>query len=188
MAKTKLLLKSNLKDIDIEGLREVRDEYIHMLKANLFPPIADFSDTIAVIKYFKRKDELNPIKIGPYENITPFEAANRIAGDLVIINGLLQMKEENNELNRATFTLRLGTTHIKEKGDFTIKLDGKEFEGEAFNVAESFYKSKLYKTKSKWKKGGLDFILVNSDVVSANDIEVFKKINIQLIPVKLWHH
>lgn len=188
MAKTKLILKNNLTDIDIKGLKDLRDDYIYLLKKNLFPPILDFTDTIAVIKYFKRRDELNPIKIGPYENITPFEAANRIASDLVIINGLLQLVATNEKFKNATFTLRLGTTHIKDKGDFTIKLDNNEFEGEAFNVAESFYKAKLRSTISKWKDKDLQYILVNGEVVLPDDIKALKEINVQLIPVQIWHH
>lgn len=188
MAKTKLLLTKELVEISIKGLKELKEEYISLLKENTFPPIDDFTDTIEVIKYFKRKDELNPIKIGPYENITPFEAANRIASDLVIINGLLQLANENSDFKDALFTLRLGTTHIENKGDFTIIQKGIEIEGEAFNVAESFYKAKLSRTKTKWKNKKLDIILVNGEVVKDTDIDRYNEENIKLIPVKEWHY
>jgi hypothetical protein len=162
MGKVEFLLKSKLESLIVLELEAVKKEYFGLLELNKFPksPVCqNFSD---MIYYFKRKDEKNPISIGPYKNITPFEAANRIASDLVIINGLLQLVKEK-KLENVLFTLRLGTTHVKHKGDFTIKIGMEEFEGEAFNVAPSFLKAKLQKTKSKWKEKELSYILINED-------------------------
>ena len=103
---------------------------------------------------------VNPLIIGPYKNITPFEAANRIASDLVIINGSLQLIGSQ-EPESSVVTLRLGAEHIKGKGDFTIN----KFEGEAFNVAPSFLSTKLYQTRRKWRDNQdlLKYILINED-------------------------
>jgi len=46
-----------------------------------------------MIRYFKRKIEGENQSIGHYTGITVFEAANRIASDLVIISGVLQLIE-----------------------------------------------------------------------------------------------
>lgn len=164
MGKVEFLLKNRLTDINAEDLLCIKKEYYRLLVENVFPPFPDSNSYIEMIKYFKRKNENNPKSIGPYKNITPFEAANRIASDLVIINGLLQLISKEN-ITTAVMTLRLGTTHVNGKGDFTIKTGNKEFEGEAFNVAPSFLKAKLQKTIRKWKGNDkLKYILINEDV------------------------
>lgn len=84
---------------------------------NPFPVLPNSGSHYEMINFLKRKDETRSIKIGGYENIRPFEAANRIA-----------------------------TTRYKGKGDFTIKINGEEYEGEAFNVAPLFLKQKMKKT------------------------------------------
>ena len=184
MKKVESLLECKLDDISIVELKTVKEKYFELLEKHKFPkPPAD-GDFSEMIHYFKRKDETNPIAIGPYKNITPFEAANRIASDLVIINGLLQLVDSEPGLVNAKFTLRLGTTYIKNKGDFTIETDVETLEGEAFNVAPSFLKDKLAKTIKKWsQKEKLKYILVNN--------EAFEHINIQILDnrvfkVKKW--
>lgn len=183
MEKVQFLLKNNIENIDVSGLQLVKEEYFNLLKENVFPKAPETGGFYEMINYFKRKNENNPIGIGPYRNITPFEAANRIASDLVIINGLIQLIEKNN-LENAILTLRLGTTHVKDKGDFTIKIDAEEFEGEAFNVAPSFLIAKLNKTLRKWKSNKLEYILVNEDAFERFEIEKFDR---RIFLVKNWN-
>jgi hypothetical protein len=181
MAKVDFLLKSKLDNISVSELETLKKEYFELLESNKFPEPPKGGDFSDMIHYFKRKDENDPFEIGPYKNITPFEAANRIASDLVIINGLLQLTKE---LTNPVMTLRLGTTHVPGKGDFTIKIGNKEFEGEAFNVAPSFLKAKLQKTIRKWKGNDkLKYILINKDVCDGMKID---KKNIRIIPVENW--
>lgn len=174
MAEVEFLLKSKLHDIDVKGLAALKNEYFTLLVENKFPSAPISGDFFDMIKHFKRKVENEPISIGPYKNITPFEAANRIASDLVIINGLIQLVHDK-KLENALFTLRLGTTHVKDKGDFTIKIGMEEFEGEAFNVAPSFLKAKLNKTLRKWKEKNLEYILVNYDAFESFNSERYDK-------------
>lgn len=163
---TYLFEKSEIGNIDYETLLNFKKRYFNLLEENPFaqPPQGTYFE---MINYLKRKDINNPQKIGPYQNITIFEAANRIASDLVIINGIIQLVDKHPELIMARFTLRLGILHEKGKGDFTIHLDDQDFEGEAFNVAPSFLKVKLRNTISKWDKGEnlgqLKHILVNDE-------------------------
>ncbi len=183
MAKVEFLLKSKLEQITISELKILKEEYFNLLELNKFPKPPISGNAVEMIHYFKRKDEINPISIGPYKNITPFEAANRIASDLVIINGLLKLVEEN-KIENALFTLLLGTTHIKEKGDFTIKKGDNEWEGEAFNVATSFLNAKLQKTKSKWKDNPkLKYILINAEAFEG---VIFKSLDERVFKVKNW--
>lgn len=177
--------RSELLTIDYQALLDFKVTYLKLLEDNPFPIPPSSGSFYEMIKYLKRKDEALPFKIGAYGNITPFEAANRIASDLVIINGLLQLVEKHKELKYAIFTLRLGTTHHLGKGDFTIKLNGEEYEGEAFNVAPSFIKQKMLKTISKWKdKPELKYILVNEEA-----FEFIGKSNVdeRVFRVKNWH-
>ena len=185
MSNVESLLKSKLCDVDVAGLKAIKKEYFELLIDNPFSKAPTSGNFYEMINYFKRKDETNPICIGPYKNITPFEAANRIASDLVIINGLLQLERNNPNLKEASFILRLGTTHKKEKGDITIKIGNNEFEGEAFNVAPSFLKTKLNKTLKKWKNNDkLRYILINKDAFE--EIH-FNSLDKRVVKVEKWH-
>ncbi len=191
MSKVIYLLKSNTEKISYSDLKKIQQEYYSLLK-NKFQPPPSSGECIEMIHYLKRKDEHKPVKIGPYENITPFEAANRIASDLVIIKGLLQLIELEKNLLSAEFTLRLGTMHEKNKGDFSIKTNKGSYEGEAFNVAPSFYKDKLNQTLSKWRKikekhhVHLKYMLVNNESVIKSDYQRLLNEGIKLIGVKDW--
>ena len=177
--------ETELKEINYQALIAFKARYFQLLEDNPFPLPPNSGSFYEMIQYLKRKDETKPLKIGVYENITPFEAANRIASDLVIINGLLQLVASKPELKEAQFTLNLGTTHKKDRGDFTIFINGEEHEGEAFNVAPTFLKQKMRNTLNKWKeKSELKYILVNEEAfafygATKLDERVFKVIN--------WH-
>ncbi len=191
MAKVIYLLKSKTKEIGYSDLKILQEEYYSLLK-NRFQPPPETGDCIDMIHYLKRKDENKPLKIGPYENITPFEAANRIASDLVIIKGLLQLIDMEKILLNAKFTMRLGTKHENQKGDFSVITSKGSFEGEAFNVAPSFYKDKLNQTLSKWRKIKkehnihLKYMLVNNESVIESDYQRLLNEGITLIAVKDW--
>ena len=81
---------------------------------------------------------------------------------MVILNGLIQLIESGKEPEDSIMTICLGNKHIPGCGDFTIN----NREGEAFNVASSFYKAKMRSTKNsnKWIDKNLSYILVNADV------------------------
>lgn len=191
MSKVICLLTSNTEGINYSGLIVLKQEYYSLLNNKFQPPPAS-GDCIKMIHYLKRKDEDNPVKIGVYENITPFEAANRMASDLVIINGLIQLIKLDKISSKATFTLRLGTKHEKQKGDFSIVTSKGSYEGEAFNVAPSFYKDKLNQTLSKWRKIkedykiNLKYMLINNEAVIESDYKRLKTEGIKLIGVKDW--
>ncbi len=177
--------RAKLIDIDHKVLLEFKELYFKLLKDNPFPAPPKSGSVYDNINYLKRKEQSQVQKIGPYENCSLFEAANRIASDLVIINGILQLIEANQELKKALFSLQLGTTHQKGKGDFTIKINGEEREGEAFNVAPSFLKQKMSKTKNKWKGNQqLKYILVNAD---AFEFIGSSKIDERVFKVENWH-
>ena len=181
--KVKNLLKSTTEEIDYQQLRELKLEYLKHVCENPFPEPPLNPTTIDMIRYMKRKDPDAQGRIGPYEHITVFEAANRIASDLVLINGILQLIEEGLEHPEQKISLCLGTKHIKEKGDFSIGVK----QGEAFNVASSFYSSKLQKTLNKWNRTGLAYILVNHDVFDQDKSDALEKaIGTRIVGVKSW--
>ncbi|AYM99750.1 hypothetical protein [Chryseobacterium sp. 3008163] len=179
---TYLFGSAELINIDYQTLQIFKERYFSFLTDNPFPKPPGTGAYFEMIHYLKRKDINNPQKIGPYENITIFEAANRIASDLVIINGIIQLVQNNPLLENARFTLRLGILHEKGKGDFTIHLENEDFEGEAFNVAPSFLNVKLRNTISKWNKEDnrekLKYILVNDEafefVTKSPDERIFR--------------
>ncbi|RYY00066.1 hypothetical protein EON78_01985, partial [bacterium] len=154
-----LFLNTETDDIGYKQLLDLKQKYWESLKKTSFPIPPQNGSCVEMIHYFKRKNIGENNQIGPYFGLTVFEAANRIASDLVIINGIIQLIEQKREPKLSRITIRLGNKHIKGQGDFTI--NGKE--GEAFNVAASFYKSKLRTTIAKWPNG-LSYILVNAEV------------------------
>lgn len=190
LKKVKCLLKNPHRGIDKKGLEDLIKEYNSFLNHNLFPkPVSN--DAISMIHYLKRKDEEVLQTIGPYENITVFEAANRIASDLVILKGILQMFQDKTIQQDSILTVNLGTTHTKHEGDIII--NGEHCE--AFNVAPTFFKAKLYKTIEKWKdykdENGnlltLKYILVNSGVCTDKDRQNLLDKSKCLIIVKDWN-
>jgi len=180
---------SEIVNIDYETLLNFKKRYFNLLEENPFTQPPSEGTYFEMIRYLKRKDINYPQKIGPYQNITIFEAANRIASDLVIINGIIQLVQNNPLLQNANFTIRLGILHEKGKGDFTIHLENEDFEGEAFNVAPSFLNVKLRNTISKWNKEEnrekLKYILVNDEafefVTRSLDERVFRVKNWEII-------
>ena len=147
-------------NIGYEDLLALKGRYWEALKTYPFPAAPVNGNAAAMIHYFKRKANGLNEAIGPYTGLSVFEAANRIASDLVIINGVLQLFRDKPELSGAKITVRLGNRHEAGRGDFTID----KAEGEAFNVAASFYNAKLRMTDNKWKAKKLKYILVNADV------------------------
>jgi hypothetical protein len=170
---------SETDDIQLPQLHILKKKYWTLLNAFPFPKPPVSGDAVSMIRYFKRVDPDNHYQIGPYYRLTVFEAANRIATDLVIINGVIQLIESGAEPKKSRCTIRLGNKHVKGAGDFTI--NGKE--GEAFNVASSFFKIKFRTTTQKWLSGNLEYILVNAEIFS--DISL-QEVNTKLIKVELW--
>jgi len=83
-----------------------------------------------------------PEKVGPYKDISVFEALNRIGSDLVLLSGAtLLFNGEIKGIVPKNIHLKMGTTH---GFDFEVILkDDKKILGEAFNAAESFCKFKM---------------------------------------------
>lgn len=168
----------NIKKSQLEYLKA---KYWEFLETYPFPkPPAD-GHSIDMIKYFKRTVANEVCQIGPYSGISVFEAANRIASDLVIINGVLQLLKDGKEPADAVITVRLGNKHVKDRGDFTIN----DKEGEAFNVASSFYNGKLSYTNRKWLGKELRYILVNAEV-AGDIVGIDEDSPTEIIKVKDW--
>jgi hypothetical protein len=123
---------------------------------------------------------------GPWNNVSIFEAANRIMTDLVILLGIKRIIDgEFPHLKIFTeFEVELGNENKKDH-DITSKAEGKVLIGEAFNVAPSFFNVKKSKTIKKLKESTLDadylILLCNEDShehttksSSVNNIEIIK--------------
>jgi len=187
----KLLIATERNKINYNKLISLILEYEDYIDKSKFPKFPDINKTIEVIEYFKRTKK----SIGPYENITPLEAANRIATDMLVLYGIKQIVEGISNLKEnAVISISLGTEQ-NQLGDFCI--NGQH--GEAFNVAESFFRQKLYKTIKKWDKIvdkhkiELTYILFNAEVLECEDCNKYlqqimeKYDEIEFIPVKTWH-
>lgn len=138
-------------------------DYLKTLKTWSFPKICYSTPHQTLLAVKREKCE-----IGPYENISFFESANRIATDLTLLKGVIDILQNNCNLARATVKLCLGNIHLKEHGDFTIIAGNQHFEGEAFDTAPSFFKVKMSATLSKWKKTGikkLGYVVFNESVL-----------------------
>ncbi len=174
-----------LVDMDYQTLLDFKTTYLKLLQDNPFPLSPNSTSFYEMIIYLKRKNQNQAGKIGAYKNITVYEASNRIATDLVSINGLLQLLAVRKELQGGKFTLRLGTTFENGKGKFTIKINNEEIQGEAFNVASSSLQDRIRNTFKKWKGNQqLKYILVNAD---AFEFKGDSLIDERVIRIENWH-
>ncbi|MCD6069304.1 MAG: hypothetical protein K0S33_4130 [Bacteroidetes bacterium] len=160
------------------------NSYAKLLKNNPFPK-TDKTDYWSHLTFYKRA----LFSIGPYQNITVFEAANRIATDLVLLNGIKTILESE-KLTDASITIRLGNEYIKGKGDFDIN----NIHGEAFNVAPSFFPEKLRKTLKNINAREIGYIVFNEDALNSksnlglyhSNISKIECSNVTYIAVKNW--
>ena len=138
-----------------------------------------------------KKIKREPIGKGRYFNCTLFEAANRIMTDLVILYGvkdLLEGKHTDKGIDFDTYTVEFGTNN-KNAHDITAEKNGKKLIGEAFNVAESFFNDKRYRSLKKLRanpdKEAIKILLYNSDAVhynykpKTNENEYHIKVNVK---------
>ncbi len=96
------------------------------------------------------------IKLGPYPNVTLFEAANRIMSDLTILLGVKKLLQgEITEIDFNKYLIELGN---EDNNGFDITASNNEYKliGEGFNVAKSFFQPK--KT-SALKKMSFTYVL-----------------------------
>lgn len=108
-----------------------------------------------------------PLNSGPYPHVTLFEAANRIMTDLVILKGVKWMLESNlfpfNE-----YSVEYGNEDNNDH-DILALNNGMTLNGEAFNVAPSFFAGKkssaIKKLRASKNKTDYIVILMNADAV-----------------------
>lgn len=118
---------------------------------------------IPLFQYLKR----NQIELGPYPHVTPFEAANRIMTDLVILKGVKWFLDSHTfPFNE--YLVEYGNENSNEH-DVSAYNGTKRLIGEAFNVAPSFFQGKKRKMLKKLRanKKSIDYmiILANDDAV-----------------------
>jgi hypothetical protein len=150
MTAKNFVLKNNRENISYDELIALMSDYYSCRQDNpvrQWPEGSKIPDAIAFLKRDNKK------QIGPYINLSLFEALNRVASDLVIMHGLKGLIEQVPEHKDAKMTIYFGNEDSAH-GDFEI--GGKH--GEAFNVAPSFFDGKMRQTKTKWMGNGKDKI------------------------------
>lgn len=121
--------------LSIEKFDEAKKAYLNSLEINKYA-IKDANDIYELIDKIKR----TPEKVGPYQNISVFEALNRIGSDLVLLAGATELFKKTSKIAVDKIELKMGNTH---GFDFEVSIGEKVIYGEAFNAAESFCKSKM---------------------------------------------
>jgi len=126
-------------------------------------PVADKSG-VRLLWSIKR-DRVN---LGPYPDVSLFEAANRIMTDSVIFYGVRWLLVEE-VFPFETYRVEFGNED-ESRFDICAEQDGKSLVGEAFNVAPSFFQGKKTQMLKKLREQGAnaDFkiIMVNHDAAS----------------------
>jgi len=108
--------------------------------------------------------------VGPYPDVTLFEAANRIMSDLVILYGVEGLLKSN-IFPFAEYIVEFGN---EDNNGFDIRAStpSATLVGEAFNVAPSFFQGKkgsaLKKLREKAKQETYRIVMFNSDAPPAN--------------------
>lgn len=107
--------------------------------------------------------------VGPYPNVTLFEAANRIMSDLVILHGVAGLLQSR-VFPFEEYIVEFGN---EDKNGFDIRASSPSatLVGEAFNVAPSFFQGKkrtaLKKLRDKGCQETYRIIMFNSDAPPA---------------------
>lgn len=182
--------KFTLHDDFLEGLtnskfNDAKASYIKKIIENK-PHFNNTNSIFELIDQVKR----NPTNIGPYEDISVFEALNRIGSDLVLLRGAEKLFNEGLDKKIPTeILLRMGNT----KGfDFEVYFGKTIIYGEAFNAAESFCKDKMRQAIHKLIEKNPDpnategIVFVNDDVKDVlrnykNEMQLKNNFNIHLI-------
>ncbi|MFI8379504.1 hypothetical protein [Leeuwenhoekiella sp. NPDC079379] len=142
MQKTFALIESFNKPLDKTAFFEAKEKYCTSIRTSSFSMLEN-TNLIELIETIKRTLS----QIGPYKDLTPFEALNRIGSDLVLLAGA--EKIFNNEIpsiKPKTILLNMGN---KAGYDVIIETDKGKVYGEAFNAAKSFCKVKMRESINK---------------------------------------
>ncbi|KAA6325538.1 hypothetical protein EZS27_025265 [termite gut metagenome] len=156
--------------------------YISLLKE------IDINISCSNLSVFLNKLKRDPIGKGPYKDVSLFEASNRIMTDLVILSGVKELLEgKHKDICFTEYIVEYGNEN-KNKHDIIVK-ENEEIvlKGEAFNVAESFFKNKkrssLKKLKETENKDIKLILLYNEEVTKQNEPE--KQGNVYYIKVNI---
>lgn len=145
MSKNTFLLHNCFeKSLSKKAFEEAKSAYLTLIEKNNYSMKATIS-IYELIKNVKR----SPATIGPYKDISVFEALNRIGSDLVLLEGAEKLfNGEIESIKPKSIELRMGNKH---GFDFTVTLDDdSEILGEAFNAAESFCEHKYRQAINKF--------------------------------------
>jgi hypothetical protein len=110
------------------------------------------------------------VKVGPYPDVTLFEAANRIMTDLIILYGVKWLLESKT-FPFDSYTVEFGN---EDENGFDIRAEKEDqrLVGEAFNVAPSFFQIKKSSMLKKLRESDVDadykVIMFNHDAVNQN--------------------
>lgn len=120
---------------------------------------------VALLKALKR----GTVGVGPYPTVAPFETANRIMTDLVILNGIKWLLRTGS-FPFKEYTVELGHENYGHH-DIEAAANGKALIGEAFNVAPSFFSIKkasaLKKLRASTVPAEYRLIVCNHDAVES---------------------
>ena len=168
MSKKFLLSKVFDEPLNFQEFREAKIRYCEFIQENKFS-MPETDNLLEIINTIKR----TPDVIGPYKDLTPFEALNRIGSDLVLLagaEGLFQQKVS---------TIKPKKIHLMmgNKAGFDLEIHTAEeiIYGEAFNAAESFWKAKMrssiHKLLDPKKKRHKKILESGKAVILCNKIE-----------------
>lgn len=143
--------------LNYDSFKEAQQAYLKAIKESTFY-FECTTDIFELIKNVKR----TTAHIGPYEDLTPFEALNRIGSDLVLLVGAEMLFKGYNGIKADSIKLNMSN---KDGFDMAVKTTEKGIiYGEAFNAAASFCKQKFRNAVKKLEKESEGIILFNSDI------------------------
>jgi len=137
------LLKNIPRKLNKPNIDKAISDYLEFLSE--LPLIIQSNDILEFLTKLKRQK----LDCGPYPKVTLFEAGNRIMTDLVILFGIKELLDNKvPELNFTEYTVEFGNENNNENDIWASNKD-EILIGEAFNVAQSFFQSKKFKSLKK---------------------------------------
>jgi hypothetical protein len=154
------------RNLNINNIEMVINTYLKLIDD--LPMSLSFNSKYQMLCSLKR----DPIKYGPYPDVSIFESANRILSDLVILFGVRKLLDGVfPEIGFSEYRIELGT-ESRNAHDIMAINGEQRLNGEAFNVSLSLFNFKKSKSLKKLEKSStmMDIKLLIYNVDATNTI------------------
>ncbi len=135
---------------------------------NELPPSVESNNVFNFLTKIKRRK----LNLGPYPDVTLFEAANRIMTDLTMLYGIKELLNGKiPDIKFEEYIVEFGNEN-NNSNDIIASNENYELIGESFNVSKSFFQTKktsaLKKMRNQKSEKKIILLIYNSDATKTS--------------------